>query len=163
MSAAAGHGPGWVQCTACDGVWSAIRPNKPACHALPAPLLQSSECLLAPNRHRHCCTLPLSSAPSLAVNAAKTNFTTTELVVTPPTLAPAGGWLSYKLHICPIDPIGTCFNETCSGTPKASPQTSTCQLIGLAPGTQYSAAVTAASGAITSVESQNAVWQTLVE
>ena len=84
---------------------------------------------------------------------ATLRFTTAAVVVTPPSLAPTGGWAAYQLELCPTLPAGACVTSNCSSPPQASPATSTCQLAGLVPGTQYTVAATALNGSIASLQS----------
>ena len=137
--------------------------------ALVAPQQAPSEHHTYPSRHLALKPLaaalpcPSRSAPAVANVAAKTAFTATEVVVTPPSLAPAGGWLKYSLSICPTSPAGACVTKDCSSPPKPSPATSTCALADLIPGTQYAVKATAVAGSILSLESTAAAFATPLE
>lgn len=99
----------------------------------------------------------------MAVDNATLSFTTVAVVVTPPSLAPSGGWAAYQLELCPTLPAGACVSSNCSSPPQASPTNSTCQLAGLVPGTQYAVAATAVNGSIASLASSNATFFTPIE
>ncbi len=105
----------------------------------------------------------LRSAPSVSPNNATASFTSIDVAVTPPALAPIGGWAQYKLELCPTLPAGTCFSQDCSNLPQPSPTTTTCQVTGLVPGTGYSVAATAVNGSLTTLAPAKSAFRTLVE
>ncbi len=111
-----------------------------------------------------CCPAPLCcSAPSVSADNATTSFTSIDVAVTPPALAPIGGWAQYKLEVCPTVPAGTCFSQDCRSLPQPSPTTTTCQVTGLVPGTGYSVAAAAVNGSLTTLASQTAAFETQIE
>ena len=77
---------------------------------------------------------------------AKTTATTTEVIVTPPTLAPTGGWQKYELEFCPVNPAGACIKQFCSNPPQPSPTTTVCPITGLTPNTNYTVQAWAING-----------------
>lgn len=89
----------------------------------------------------------------MGVDNATLSVTTAAVVVTPPTLAPSGGWARYQLELCPTLPAAACVTANCSSLPQAPPTTSTCQLAGLLPGTHYTVAATAVNGSVASLAS----------
>ena len=94
---------------------------------------------------------------------SKTTPIATEVVVTPPTSAPAGGWDAYLLTLCPTSPAGACFSQHCDSPPKPSPATTTCKVIGLSADVHYTVAAVAEKGQITSKESTADTFKTPAE
>ena len=100
------------------------------------------------------------SKPGVANDDAKTTPTTTQVVVTPPSLAPEGGWQSYALQFCPTSPSGDCFTKECGAPPQPPPTTTTCQVSGLSPGVQYAVRATAVRGSTSSLLSDSDTFTT---